>query len=440
MYTKKPMVKGFFYVCVVLLLLLGGSAGVALISIAGSDDRVITTTTSTNYSFWSFIPPAYAHFEHLTHYNTGGIGVGKYYVNEAVEPEYIRPREPGKILFSIQDYNGNDVQNIDTMIEIYSDNTGERLKLYPWTHQDTGDFAVSYTFPNKGNYEIVLSIANENSKHSSGGGGDGSNNNNIADQSPPPRTTLGSTLNCNCNRGIFNVSVSENFGAVFNIAVIGGIATIISVFGAVLALTYRNRMKISSSTTTTGSDNSQQYSRRGLVKEDILKYLVMLLAIAAGVIHISIFSEHGSLRIEYSVFLIAAGSSQVAYGILYVLLTLTGGVSSSFSSSSKKMIIKRANGDNNDDDDIAGSKESAKAYYRKSVIINLFGLAGSAVLLLLYIYAVTFPPPLSPNNKPEDVDFAGILDKSLELFLVVGIIQLMRWEKKKLRSRLVHIQ
>ena len=429
MYTKKPLIKGLYVCVVLLLLLLGGSVGLALISIVSSDDTL--TTTTTNYSFSSFIPPAYAHFEHLSHYNTGGIGVGKYYVNEAVEPEYIRPGEPGKILFSIQDYNGNDVYNVDTMIEIYSDNTGERLKLYPWTHQDIGDFAVYYTFPNKGNYQIVLSIGNANSRHTSSGDG-----NNIADE--PPRTTLGSTLNCNCNRGIFNISVSENFGAVFNAAVIGGIISIISVFGGVLGLTYRNRKKISS---TTGIDDSQQYSRRGLVKEDILKYSVMLLAIAAGVIHISIFSEHGSLRIEYSVFLIAAGSSQVAYGILYVLLTLTGSSSASNSSfSSKKMIIKKGDGDNSDNDGIARSRESAKAYYRKSVIINLFGLAGSAVLLLLYTYAVTFPPPLSPNNKPEDVDFAGILDKSLELFLVVGIIQLMRWEKKKLRSQLIHIQ
>ena len=428
MYTKKPLIKGLA-VCVVLLL-LGGSVGLALISIVSSDYTLANNNT-TNYSFSSFIPPAYAHFEHLSHYNTGGIGVGKYYVNEAVEPEYIRPQEPGKILFSIQDYNGNDVYNVDTMIEIYSDNTGERLKLYPWTRQDTGDFAVYYTFPNKGNYEIVLSIGNENSRHSSSDG------NNIAYE--PPRTTLGSTLNCNCNRGIFNISVSENFGAVFNTAIIAGIVSIVSVFGTVLGLTYRNRKKISSS--TTGIDDSQQYSRRGLVKEDILKYLVMLLAIAAGVIHISIFSEHGSLRIEYSIFLIAAGSSQVAYGILYVLLNLTGSSSSSNSpSSSKKMIIKKSEGDNSDNDGIARSRESAKAYYRKSVIINLFGLAGSAVLLLLYTYAVTFPPPLSPNNKPEDVDFAGILDKSLELFLVVGIIQLMRWEKKKLQSQLVHIQ
>jgi hypothetical protein len=427
MYAKKPLIKGL-YICVVLLL--GSSVGLVLISIVSSD-YTLPNNNTTNYSFSSFIPPAYAHFEHLSHYNTGGIGVGNYYVNEAVEPEYISPREPGKILFSIQDYNGNDVYNVDTMIEIYSDNTGERLKLYPWTHQDTGDFAVYYTFPNKGNYQIVLSIGNANSRHTSSGDG-----NNNADE--PPRTTLGNTLNCNCNRGIFNISVSENFGAVFNTAIIGGIISIISVFGAVLALSYRNRKKISDSISSrTANADGQQDSRRGLLKEDILKYSVMLLAIAAGIIHISIFSEHGSLRIEYSIFLITAGSSQVAYGILYVLLNLTG---SSSNSSSKKMIVKKGDGDNNDNDGIARSRESAKVYYRKSVIINLFGLAGSAVLLLLYAYAVTFPPPLSPNNKPEDVDFAGILDKSLELFLVVGIIQLMRWEKKKLQSQLVHIQ
>src|SRR5919198_733270 len=347
MYTKKPIIKGLC-VCFVLLL-LGGSVGLALISIFSSDYTLANNNT-TNYSFSSFIPPAYAHFEHLSHYNTGGIGVGKYYVNEAVEPEYIRPGEPGKILFSIQDYNGNDVYNVDTMIEIYSDNTGERLKLYPWTHQDIGDFAVYYTFPNKGNYQIVLSIGNANSRHTSSGDG-----NNIADEHP--RTTLGSTLNCNCNRGIFNISVSENFGVVFNTAIIGGIISIISVFGAVLGLSYRNRKKISSSRTTANAD-SQQYSKRGLLKEDLLKYSVTLLAIAAGIIHISIFSEHGSLRIEYSIFLIAAGSSQVAYGILYVLLTLTESSSGS-SFSSKKMIIKKGDGDNNDNDDIAESKEES---------------------------------------------------------------------------------
>ena len=54
---------------------------------------------------------------------------------------------------------------------------------------------------------------------------------------------------------------------------------------------------------------------------------------------------------------------------------------------------------------------------------------GSLFLIALYLYAVTFPPPLSPNPHPEDVDIAGIVDKSLEVILVIGIVFLMRYEK-----------
>jgi hypothetical protein len=62
------------------------------------------------------------------------------------------------------------------------------------------------------------------------------------------------------------------------------------------------------------------------------------------------------------------------------------------------------------------------------------------VLLGLYAYSVTFPPPLSPNNVPEDIDFGGILDKALELTLVIGIVYLMRSEKRNLQSQLVQIK
>jgi hypothetical protein len=30
----------------------------------------------------------------------------------------------------------------------------------PWTFQDIGDFQTFYAFPHKGDYEIVLSVAN----------------------------------------------------------------------------------------------------------------------------------------------------------------------------------------------------------------------------------------------------------------------------------------
>jgi hypothetical protein len=51
---------------------------------------------------------------------------------------------------------------------------------------------------------------------------------------------------------------------------------------------------------------------------------------------------------------------------------------------------------------------------------------------------VTLPPPLSPNNVPEDVDIGGILDKALELALVVGIIYLLKSEKRKLGRQFVN--
>src|SRR5439155_24606280 len=72
----------------------------------------------------------------------------------------------------------------------------------------------------------------------------------------------------------------------------------------------------------------------------------------------------------------------------------------------------------------------AKEYYKKSAVLNLFGLIGSSVLLGLYIYSVVLPRPLSPINRPEAVDVAGILDKSLEVVLIIGIVYLIWMEKK----------
>jgi hypothetical protein len=49
---------------------------------------------------------------------------------------------------------------------------------------------------------------------------------------------------------------------------------------------------------------------------------------------------------------------------------------------------------------------------------------------------VIFPPPLSPNNQPEDIDAAGILAKSTEVTLVFGILYLMKTEKKRFEKRI----
>jgi hypothetical protein len=335
------------------------------------------------------MPRSYAHFSHLAHYNIGGMGLGKYYVNEQLDPEYTLPRQPTKISFSIQDTNGNDVYNIVAMVEIYMASTGERVNVYPWTKHDSGDFDLYYTFPQVGNYQIVISIANAASQVNLYG-------------IDPPRFDLGDNSNCNCARAIFNVNVSNNFGNFFEGAVFAGVGGIIVIFGSVLGFTYKSRRK------------SALYPN--LTKHEVLKYIVLLLAVAAGIVHLVVYSEHGGLRIEYSIFLLTAGATQIAYSVLYVLLTIS-------------------------EESIAGkSREPAKAYYRKTLIVNLFGLIGTSVLLGLYAYSVILPPPLSPNNVPEDIDLSGILDKSLEVSLVIGIIYLMGSERRKLKSQLVSVE
>ena len=55
----------------------------------------------------------------------------------------------------------------------------------------------------------------------------------------------------------------------------------------------------------------------------MLKYTIMFLAMEAGLVHLAIFSEHGSRHIYYSVFLLTAGVAQIAYGISYELISLT---------------------------------------------------------------------------------------------------------------------
>jgi hypothetical protein len=322
--------------------------------------------------------PAYAHFEHFSHYNGRGDGVGQYYVYEALEPDYAAPGEPAAIMFSVQDRDGRDTYNLETMVEVYA-SSGERVKAFPWTKQDVGDFSVFYTFPQVGSYQIVLSIA------------DGPVNMNAID---PPRGILGSAFGCNCERLIFNVSISQGFGTIYNATLATAVFGPLAIFGAVLGLTYWSKKK-----------SGQFASAPG----DTMRYIVTLAAIAGGLVHFAIYSGHASLRLEYSIFLIVAGGMQVTYGILYTLLTLTASTA---------------------------GRTRPQDHYRKTVVVNLFGLLGTAVLLGLYAYSVTLPPPLSPTGLPESVDLAGVLAKSVEVFTVIGIVYLMRLEKQRLAAYL----
>ena len=335
-----------------------------------------------------FVQLAEGHFDHLAHNNAAGFGISdKYYVNEQTEPDYPKPNELTKIQFSVQDRIGHDVHNIIVMIEIYSSN-GQRISVFPWTKLDVGDFSVPFVFPKVGEYQIVISILNE-----------GVDTSQILNTIPPPRTLLNDNTGCNCERGVLNASVVNTFGAIFTILLYTSIFGAVFVLGTVLLWMYWSRRK-----KALFSDYS---------KYDFVKYFVLLFALGASVVHLAVYPEHGALRLEYSIFLLSASGLQLAYGIIYILLIFSEDnvVDNRLKKSDKLLVTKQ--------------------YYKKSLILNLIGLVGSLVLIFLYLYSIIFPPPLSPNSRPEDVDIAGIVDKCLEVILVIGILFLMKYERRR---------
>jgi hypothetical protein len=340
-----------------------------------------------SFAFLSSSPFVQGHFDHLGHFNTAGFGISdKYYVNQQLDPSYTKPNELSKIMFSIQDKNGRDVHNVIVMVEVYSTKTGERISVFPWTRVDIGDFEVPFVFPEIGNYQTVLSVLNDDVSSSQ-----------IINTVPPPRTILNDNTGCHCERGVFNVSISENFGSIFTLVIYASVFGVISVIGVALFWMYWGRRK------STSVDPISNY--------DLIKYSVLLLALGAAVVHLAVYPGHAALRMEYSIFLISASAIQIGYGIMYILLIFSDDNDSRIKKSNKLLISKQ--------------------YYKKSLMLNWIGLGGSLFLILLYLYAVTFPPPLSPNPHPEDVDIFGALDKSLEVVLVVGIVVLMMYERKR---------
>jgi hypothetical protein len=343
---------------------------------------IILAFASTNVAF--------SHLEHLPHYNGGFSGVGKYYIFQGMEPDYPRPEEPAGIVFSIQDNKGNDMTNIVTMVEVYDEKSGDRIAVFPWTKQDVGDFRLYYTFPKIGNYILVVSVVDDSPAVE-----------NRIGLASPARSTLLDRSDCDCERGLMNISVTNNFGTIYYGSIFTGIFMGIAVLGVVLALIFLKRRK------TIMSANIRD--------KQVLKYCILLLAMASGFVHIAVFPGHASLRIEYSIFLFAAGAAQFTYGIAYVLISLN-------------------------ESKIANDIASVRNHYRKTAVLNMFGLFGSSVLLGLYLYSVIFPPPLSPNNVAEQVEVAGVLAKSTEAILVGGVVYLMVWERRRFRTELVRYQ
>lgn len=184
-----------------------------------------------------------AHFDRIVSYNSAGWGIGdEYYVFQQTEPEYVKSNEISNIMFSIQDKNGRDVNNVVVTVEIYSAH-GERLYVFPWTELEIGDFEIPYEFTNNGNYQVVLSILNE-----------GISSSQILNTVPPSRTILNDSSNCDCERAVFNISVAETFGLIYTFVIYITVFGVVIVLGVVLIWIFLSRRK-NKSNQITGKEN-----------------------------------------------------------------------------------------------------------------------------------------------------------------------------------------
>ena len=360
------------------------------------------------------IHEAQAHLEHLPHYNAGEsrIGYGDYMSFMALDPDYGTTDHPTTITFSIQDFDGNDVYNVWTMVEIYDSITGKRVHMYPWTFRDIGDFHLYYQFPNKRGYQIVLSIANEKTERLS----------YLLSTFEPPRSILNDISACDCTRTVFNISIANTFGMIQNSLFFICIMSPLTLLGVILTKNYYKKYRTEDKERnhiSPGNNKRTKAQGFGEGKKQIIRYSLSLLALAGGIVHLVVFPEHGSLHVYYSIFLLAAAGGQIAYGVLYFLVML--------SKPFYEIPIEQ--------------HHLIKTTYRHNVAVNLFGFMGTAILVGLYIYVVIFPPPLSPTNQPEEIEIAGILSKSIEVALLIGIVFIMRFDSQafqNITSRITH--
>jgi hypothetical protein len=69
-------------------------------------------------------------------------------------PIYPDPEEPVLLQFSVLDEIGNNALNVEAVIKVQKD--GEIIYASPQKWYEFGDFYIQYTFPDKGNYQIIL--------------------------------------------------------------------------------------------------------------------------------------------------------------------------------------------------------------------------------------------------------------------------------------------
>ena len=239
---------------------------------------LLIVTSCLAFSFGQIsIHTAQAHLEHLPHYNAGEsrIGYGNYMSFMALDPDYGTTDYPTKITFSIQDFDGNDVYNVSTMVEIYDSITGKRVHTFPWTFRDVEDFNLYYQFPKKRGYQIVLSVANHIEKPSS----------YYSTKIEPPRSILNDVSDCDCTRTVFNISIANTFGTIQNSLFFICIISPLTLLGVILTKNYykkyrTNNKKISHISKENSKNAKTQDLGRG--REQIIKYTLTLLALAGA--------------------------------------------------------------------------------------------------------------------------------------------------------------
>lgn len=333
----------------------------------------IITFIFTIFAILSILPNSYAHLEQSS---SGGVMEGGYFAYIGFDPRNPAPDEHTQIIFSIQDENGNDMYELETMVEIYGENMEKRIFYEPWKIQHIGDFEIPFIFEKSGTYQIILSISDVD---------------NLKEHVVSPRSVPSSSSDCDCTRVLFNVSVSENWDDIWTSLMVVIVVLPFSVFGYAMWNNYKNKRN----------------SNQKLSRHETLRYVIMLLAFAGGIIHLSIYVDHTPLRIEYGLFLLLTAISQIGFGVLLL---------------STVLFVPKTSQDLTDS-------------HRKNLAIYLFGLIGSVVLIGLYIYAVSYPPPLSPENHPEHIDIAGIIAKILELSLIGVIVYVINLERKFLNLK-----
>jgi hypothetical protein len=236
----------------------------------------------------------------------------------------------------------------------------------------------------------------------------------------PPRSLLNDISGCDCTRTVFNISIPNTFGMIQNSLFLICIMAPLILLGIILTKNYYKKYKADAKRVNhTERENGSNAKTQdlNLSRKQVIKYALTLLALAGGIVHLVVFPEHGSLHVYYSIFLLAAAGGQIAYGVLYFLVML--------SKPFYEIPIEQF--------------EEIKVTYRHNMAVNLFEFMGTAVLVGLYIYVVIFPPPLSPINQPEEIEIAGVLSKSVEITLLIGIMFIIRWDRQAFQKILLRV-